>query len=201
MLTDQESRDLLTFYMCPDMEPSEPLPFKTEPRVNANFEWLEFDVDSIKTYDHDRDHFALSCKINFQTFENGEIEISQLQFCQPLNAETINSVELDGIPAKYVIRLDNQTYKDYPIYKALFEKPIKYVPTSDSRSLCVKFKDANLTRGHKVAILEADNMTKSFTLNGKPITVTLEGGLTPMSHCSWSCLLALHLRYSSQILP
>ncbi len=181
--------------MYPDMEPPEPLPFKTERLINTNFECLEFEVDSIKTYDHDRDHFALSCQINFQTFEKGEIEISQLQFCQPLNDETINSVELDGIPAKYVVKLDNQTYKDYPIYKALFEKPFKYVPTSRFEPLCVEFKDTNFTSVSKVAILQADSMTKSFTLNGKPITMSLEAGLAQMGNSSWFCLLALHVRY------
>ncbi len=191
ILTDKEARYLLTLYS--GVKPPQVLPFKTEKRA-ANFKLLEFPAQSISTVNCRNYGQTPACILDFSNLAACDIEISELQFCQTTDRETNDSVQIEGTAAKSVVKVGDQTFKGYPIYKASFEKAYRF-STQSRDTLCVYFQNTNSDFPYSlgtVAILQADTITHSFTINGKPITVSLQGY---DNVSSWYCLLALKMRY------
>ena len=187
ILTDNEARYLLTLYS--GVKPPKVLPFKTDKRV-ANFKLLEFPAQSISTVSCGFYGQTPLCILAFSNLAASQIEISELHFCQPVGHETIDGVNIDGTLAKSIVKVDDQTFKGYPIYKASFESP--YRCSSQCRPN-VYFNDETIPHNNvAAAILHASTITHSFTLNAKPITVSLRGY---DDYSSWQCLLALKMRY------
>ena len=134
------------------------------------------------------------CSLAFMNHVNCDIEISEVQFCQTNGDETIDSCNINGIVANSVLKVQNNTFKGYPIYKASFEKAAKFTPQTCG-TLAVRLTTKNNPYnygGRQIAVITGDSINHSFTVNGKPITLALQGY---NNINSWSCLIAMKMRF------
>ncbi len=187
VLTDKEARYLLMLYS--GAKPSKTLQFKGENRT-GNWELLEFKANSVSLVN--QGHAACNLRI---TNANCEIQISELHFCQPDEAAGIDSVELQnfsielqGRIAKSVVKLQNQTFKNYPVYKASFEEPFKFQPQYCTPQIL--FRKRSQAYQRQVAILVGSTINHSFNVNGKQIQVSLTG----YNNRAWYCLVAVKMK-------
>ncbi len=182
VLTDKEARYLLTLYS--GTKPSEVMSFKGENRTGT-WELLEFKANSVSIVYPNRNN--VPCNLHITNYGDREIQISELHFCQPEGAADIESVELQGTVAKSVVRLQNQTFKNHPVYKASFEKPVQFVPKYCTPQIL--FRSNNEPYNAQVALL-VGNINHAFNVNGKQIQISLKG----YNNSRWYGLVAAKIK-------
>ncbi len=193
ILGDTEARYL--FLLFSGAKPAKTLPFKSKKRTQ-NFQLLKFPANSVSNYNYCATYGGdPTCTVLSSSHIPGEFEISEVQFCQPVGHETIDQVDINGVKANSVEKVQNKVLKGYPVYKASFEKAIKY---SSQR-----YGQANITFQNKngqnfwgsnepTALVTAHTINHSFTVNGQQIKLALQGY---DNATTWCCLTALKMRY------
>ena len=219
ILTDKEARYLFTLHS--GAKPAKVLPFKSKKRT-PKFQLLEFPIKSVSSLDPNQGYYydeyedlddysqTIVCTLSFTNFANCDFEISEVRFCQPVGHERIDDCKINGIAAESVVKVQNETFKGFPIYAASFERAFRFSPknyksvvytTVGNAAINVSFWSKTQQSGqynaygnvpHKTAILTADTINQSFIVNGKPLHFSLLGY---NNHNAWFCLIALKMRY------
>ncbi len=188
ILTDREAKYL--FMMFSGAKAPQTLPFRTEKRT-GKFQLLEFQVASVSHGNIGYADSAVSI-LAINKNANCDIEISEVQFCQPVGVESVVSVEIRVKSASALtpmIKPEDQTFHGYQVFTATFEKPFRF--SCRERKPKIYF---NLQPGcsNEVTMLDAAKGRKPFNSSGKQCRITV-GSST--SQTSWYCLVAFRLRY------
>ncbi len=189
ILSDTEIKHI--FMLFSEVKPPKTLLFKSKKRT-ANFQLLEFPANSVSTKINLRG--IPNCTVVSNRHIPAEFEISEVQFCQPVGHETINQVDIDGVIANSVEKVQNKTFKGYPVYKASFEKATLKYSSQDNGQASITFKNKNVHKYYRsneqTAMITAGTINHSFAVNGRQITLALEG----YNKTTWCCLTALKVR-------
>ena len=226
ILTDKEARYLFTLHS--GAKPAKVLPFKGKKRT-PEFQLLEFPIKSVSAldvesyyddyeeFDDDYDYdYKTVCTLSFTEYANCDIEIFEVRFCQPVGHERIDGCSINGfvngratngIVAESVVKVQNETFKGFPIYAASFERAFRFSPKKSNSNVydrrgnaAVNVSFMSKTEQHgqygygprKTAVLTAHTIKQSFAVNGKPLKFSLLGY---NNHNAWCCLIALKMRY------
>ncbi len=189
---------LMSFYSA-GIKPKEVIPFNPERRT-AYFQWLKFPANDVVKLYHGKSSLPCNVLFKIDSCADSDIEISELKFCQPPGCEGINSVQLKDTVADSVIKIENETFKGWPVYQATFEQAIKFSPTKGvygqyGRLLKIFFKNKHGNWLENVAFLTTtqSGTCEPFTLSGKPIAISF--GYPNDPRFSRYCLLALKMKY------
>ncbi len=187
-LTDTEARYLFTLYS--KTKPSLVFPFKEKRRM-GRYQLLEFHANSVsnKVIGVDVFQTVITCTLNFAHVIHN-IEISEIQFCQPSGTEAIDAVFIQQIAAKAIFKMQNKTYYDHPVYTAIFEPPFRFSYPDVKPKVQFQIK-----RGQKYSIVELQASTQHHSFNIKGIQTTIYVQETGAgSNKRWYCLTALKLQ-------
>ncbi len=190
VLTDKEARYLLTLYS--GTKPSELMSFKQENRTacTGNWELLQFKANSVSPVLINPHCNYVTYHLHITNNADCEIQISELHFCQPEGAADIESVQLQGRVTESVVRLQNQTFKNHPVYIVSFEKPVQILPQYCTPQIW--FRSNNQLYNRQVAVL-VGSLNHAFNVNGKQIQISLEG----CRDREWYCLVAVKMKCAS----
>ncbi len=189
ILSDTEIK--YVFMSLSGAKPPKELPFKSKKRT-ANFQWLEFPANSVSTYRSSGYHGGATCTVASTSYikSNAKFEISEVQFCQPTGQEKIDQVDIDGVIANSVKRVQNKMFKGYPVYKASFEKAFECLSGNFGRTISFTRKNG-LCGDEQFALVTAGTINHKFTVNGQQISLSLQGY---NNTTTWQCLTALKIR-------
>ena len=189
VLRDNEARGLLTFYL--GTKPDPPLVF-SETRRKGNTSLVEFKGTSVSKYNL---HFPTGtyCALRFgaNNMAGIQAEISEVHFSNPADFPIDNIQIIFGdrsFTCDKVEKIIGKMLHNFPVYKAIFDKPVTYYP--ENYHAQVHFKTKSYSGTATAAIINGNSNYHSFTLNGRSYGVTLWSH----SDYSWWFLVALRIK-------
>ncbi len=189
VLSDREARDLLTYYM--DTEPARPLQFPENRRL-GNAKIVEFPGTSVSTESLNFPNGTyLTLQFDNSTMSGLQVVISEIHFCNPADFP-IDEVQV-YVNGTYtscdkVEKIPDKLYCGYPVYRAIFRKPVSYQPYN--YQALVHFKTKSYTGVGTGAVIYAGSYYHQFSVNEKNLALTLYG----YNSSSWRFLVALKIR-------
>ncbi len=189
VLSDREARDLLTHFM--ETEPARPLPFPGNSRL-GNAKIVEFPGSSVNTESLNfpaGTYLTLQFNNNKCNMSGLQAEISEVHFCNPADFPIDNVQIYTGsyTSCDKVEKVAGKLYCEYPVYRAIFHKPVSYSPYSHHAQ--VHFKTKTCT-GVGTGALIHGNYYHEFTVNDRNVGLTLYG----YNSTSWRFLVALKIK-------
>ncbi len=169
VLTDREVRGIVT--VIGGAKPNVPVTFPDKPRGRM-FEEIQFtEIEQIRKINVQLP-LGVFCDIKLEGLDAGEIlEVSEIHFCNPADFpyDVVQTHGCHGITASKILKIPNQMIGSAPVYKAIFNRPIKL----SSNFARVHLKTSTYSGTAPSAYITGRSSNVSVKLNDKSIKIKL----------------------------